>query len=244
VHHSLSFGGPLAVRSAAKSCLVLWATAVGNEEVKSSPYDDARRFVVSDDDAFNLARVHLDSRYLPQTDELQRRFGKFFNLIYVKSNGAGRVIAHFTLYNIVSWQIVVAESGGTPNTRIGLASNPLDPAVWSDSIADEIDIDFAWLDSPDYSDDFVRARERLTNAMIYHFESEGPRERNRIADEVFEKHGIVSDDEPIADPELLKKIVWDLSHRLASHALNLPHVETLTGEEIVARLREAGDKPG
>src|ERR1700734_926060 len=242
VHHALSFGGPMAVRSAAKSSLVLWATVVGNEEVRSAPYDDVRRFIVSGDERFNLHRTHLDSRYLPQTEEFQDRFGKFFNLIYVRSNEAGRVVAHFTLYNILSWQMILAEPGGNPNTRAGLISNPLDPAAQSGTIADEIDIAFAWLDSPDYSDEFVRARDRLDAAMRHHVETQRPRELNRIVDEVFEKLGIVNPDEPITDPQLLNKIVWEISRRFASHALNLPHVENLTGEEIVARLMAIREK--
>jgi hypothetical protein len=52
-----------------------------------------------------------------------------------------------------------------------LISNPLDPAEWSDTIADEIDIEFGWLDTPDYSDEFVRARERLEATMRYHVET-------------------------------------------------------------------------
>lgn len=238
VHHAISLGGPLAVRSAAKSALVLWATVVGNVEARSPPYDDVRRFIVTGDEAFNLARAHLDSRYLPHSDELQRRFGKFFNLIYVRSNEQGRVVAHFTLYNIISWQIVLAESGGTPNTRSGLISNPLDPGTWSDTIADEVDIGFAWLDSPDYSDEFVRARERLEAAMRHHIETQQPRELNRIADDVFKKNGILGMDEPITDPQLFNKIVAEILRRFAAHALNLPHVENITGNEIVARLRE------
>jgi hypothetical protein len=242
VHHNLSFGGALALRSVAKSSLVLWTLAAGTTDVKSPSYDDVRHFVLHGDEVFNKACIGLDSRHLPQADELKRRFGRFFNLIYVKSDDAGRVIAHFTLYNIVSWRIVLAEAGGIPNTRIALVSNPLDPAIWSDSIAEVIDIDFAWLDGPDH--DLVRARERLDAAMRHYFETETPRELHRIADDVFAGYGIVSDDEPIADPELLNKIIWDISRRVASHALNLPHVENLTGAEVVARLKDALLKPG
>jgi hypothetical protein len=241
VHHRLSFGGPLALRSIAKSCLALWATRVGNEEVRSAAYDDARRFVVDGDEVFNRSRVHLDSRYLPQVDELKRRFGKLFNLIYVKSNEIGRVVAHFTLYNIISWRIVLAEAGGTPNIRIGLVSNPFD-RKWSDAIADDIDIDFGWLDSPDYSDEFVRARARINDVVRHYYDSETPRELHRIADEVFKKYGIATDDEPISDPELLKRIVWEISPRFAFHALNLPYVENLTGAEIADQLKKLRGK--
>jgi hypothetical protein len=177
-----------------------------------------------------------------QVDELKRRFGKLFNLIYVKSNEAGRVVVHFTLYNIISWRIVLAEAGGTPNTRIGLVANPLDPSKWSDVIADEIDIEFGWLDSPDYSDEFVRTRARISDVVRHYYESETPRELHRIADEVFRKYGIVADDEPIKDPELLNRIVSEISQRFASHALNLPHVENLTGVQIASQLRKLRGK--
>jgi hypothetical protein len=238
VHHALGFGGPLAVRSAAKSSLVLWATLTGNDEIKSSHYGDVRHFIVNGDEAFNLTRIHLDSRYLPQNEELQRRFGKFFNLIYVRSNEAGRVVAHFTLYNVVSWHLVLAESGGTPNARIGLVSNPLDPAQWSDKIAEEIDIDFVWLDSPDYTDELKRARERFTAAVQHHFDTQRERELNRIIADVFDKNGIVDEHEPIRDPALWQEITGEITHRFALHMLGLPYIESVSGEDIVARLKD------
>jgi hypothetical protein len=242
VHYALGFGGPLAVRSAAKSALVLWATLTGNDEVKSSHYDDVRRFIVEGDEAFNLARAHLDSRYLPETNELQRRFGEFFNLIYVRSDNAGRVIAHFTLYNVISWQIVLAEAGGMPNVHIALVSNPLDPSQWSDTIADEIDIDFVWLDNPDYTDEFKGAHERLAATMRHHVEKQREREIIRIIADIFKKHGVTGEDDPVADPQLRQKIMAEATHRLALHAVGLPYVENVTGEEIVERLKAARDK--
>jgi hypothetical protein len=161
----------------------------------------------------------------------------------VRSNEAGRVVAHFTLYNVISWWILLTEAGGTPNLKIGLISNPLDPAIWSDTIADKIDIDFAWLDSPDYSDQFARARERLTAAMQQHVDMARPREVNRIVTEVFEKYGIVGEHAPVTDPEVWKKIVSEASRRVAAHALRLPYVEEVPGEDIVARLKAARAKP-
>jgi hypothetical protein len=211
--------------------------------VKSPAYAAARDFVVAGNEAFNRESVRLDSRYLPHSEELQRRFGKFFNLIYVRSNEAGRVVAHFTLYNVISWRIVLAEAGGTPNVRIGLVSNPLDPVTWSDTIADEINIDFAWLDNPDYSDQFQRARERLIAAMQQHVDMARSREVNRIVTEVFEKYGIVGEHTPVTDPEVWKKIILEASRRVAAHALRLPYVEEVPGEDIVARLKAARAKP-
>jgi hypothetical protein len=223
----------------AKSCLVLWASDVGNDEVKSAPYDELQRFIINGDDTFSRAQVHLDSRYLPHSEELAQRFGPFFNLIYVASNNAGRVIGHFTLYNIISWHFVMAESGAIPNSRIALASNPLDTVTWSDSVADELPMDFAWLNSPDYLGRFARVCDRFMDMRAHYVRTETPRELTRIADEVFRKHGIMSDDEPITSPELQDRIIAEISHRFALHALGLPYVESLTGEQVIALIKEA-----
>lgn len=237
VHHRLGFGGPEALRSIAKSSLVLWALSVGNEHVRSTPYNAVRRFILEGDEAFNLDRVHLDSRQLPHAEKLKEKYGEVFNLIYVKSDEAGRVIAHFTLYNIVSWQIVLAEIGGTPHMREGLISNPLDPATWSDVIAEEIDIDFAWLASPDH--DLAHASERFNAVVKHYFDTEKPLELSRMIDEAFAKHGITDDHEPISDPEVFNKIVFEALQRFTAYALGLPHTENLSGDEVVARIRNA-----
>jgi hypothetical protein len=71
-------------------------------------------------------------------------YGPLFNLIYVRSNEDGQVIGHFTLYNLLGWQFVLAESGGTPNRKIALISNPESPSRWSDEAATLIDIQFSF----------------------------------------------------------------------------------------------------
>jgi hypothetical protein len=91
----------------------------GNEEVRAASYDEVRNFIINGDEPFDLNRIHLDSRYIPQSDGLQHNFGKFFNLIYIRSDHAGRVVAHFTLCNVISWQIILAASGGTSDTKVG-----------------------------------------------------------------------------------------------------------------------------
>jgi hypothetical protein len=242
VHFPMSFGGELAIRSFAKSCLVSWATAVGNDEVKSAVFDATRNFVVNGDDAFNRARSHLDSRHVPHLNELKYRFGEFFNLIYIRSDEVGRVVGHFTLYNVMAWQMVLAEGGGTPNLKVGLISNPIEPRVWSDTIADEIDIDFAWLNNPDYSDNFVRARERLSATVERSQKDSMAREFESIARVVFKKHGI-AELTPETDPALVRLIVGEISQRAAHHVMNLPHEETVPGQDIVARLQAIRGNP-
>jgi len=239
VHHQLAFGGPEVLRSNVKSCLALWTLAVGNEEVKSVRYEAPRRFVLEGDEAFSKIWAHLDSRDLPRVEEYVARFGKFFNLIYVASDAAGRVIAHFTLYNVIGWHIVLAEAGGAPNAKIALASNPLDPSVWSDKVADELPLDFGWLDSPDYTDGLVRGKERINRAVRHHLETSGADEQLGIFESVFKKHGLRYGD-PISDPLVIKKISRELGERLASHYLGLPYEEKLGPEQIAAMLAGEG----
>ena len=126
--HALALGGPDVLRSIIKASLVLWSTLVGNSELKRAHYDPARRFVVEGDERFNLDRTRLDSRIFEDVDKMKAEFGPLFNLIYVCSDDAGRVIGHFTLYNAVAWQFTLAESGGTPNAKIALISNPENPS--------------------------------------------------------------------------------------------------------------------
>jgi hypothetical protein len=143
-------------------------------------------------------RFAFETDAISRPDDFLSRLARKSSRPSACSDESGRVVAHFTLYNVISWQIVLAEAGGTPNARIALISNPLAPAEWSDTIADEIDIDFAWLDSPDYPDEFKRARERLEATLRHKAETQRTRELNRIAADVFEKHGIVDEHEPIA----------------------------------------------
>lgn len=230
MHFSLSFGGQDAIRSAAKSCLVLWATLVLNDEAKSGPYDAVRRYIYEGDNVFNSTRTNLDSRFLGDANIIVNNYGPFFNLVYVRSNAEGRVIEHFTLYNAIGFQIVLAEKGGSPNKQIALISNPLDPVVWSDKASEEFDIPFEWLDTPDYSDELNRSPERINAMMKHYFDVMRPKEIRRICDDVFRKHGI-QEDQNIPE-ELRARIFGEISVRVARHALGLPYEEKLTAEQI------------
>lgn len=230
VHFSLSFGGQDAIRSAAKACLVLWTTLVGNDETIGAPYDAVRSYIYERNATFNSTRAHLDSRFLECAELVAKKYGPFFNSIYVRSNADGRVVGHFTLYNVIGFQIVLAETGGSPNRRIALISNPLDPVIWSDEAAEEFDIPFEWLDAPDYSDEMKRSLERINSVMKHHFDLSRPKEIERICDDVFRKHGI---EENQNIPEELRGPVFnEINLRVAKHALSLPHEEKITTEQM------------
>lgn len=224
----LEFGGEEALRSAAKSCLVLWALTVGNEEVRGDGYKAARTFVTHGDENFRQSQAQLDSRPLDEVERVKQSYGPVFNLIYVRSNEYGRVIGHFTFYNLIAFQLVLADSGGTPNKKIGLISNPLHSKTWSDKAAEFLDIPFEWLNKPVYQPDL--AKERFSNVMQTYVDIYTPKEWHRLMKETFDEHGIGEND-PIP-PTLLNGIVSKVSDRIARHMLNMPSEETITAEEL------------
>jgi hypothetical protein len=214
-------GGSEAIRSTAKSCLVLWATLVGNDEIKNCAYEDVRRFVKDGNDEFLSNRTYLDSRIYEASDRITAAYGPAFNLIYVKSNAQGRVVGHFTLYNLIAFSVVLSESGGSPDRQIALVSNPLTHA-WSDRIAEELNVPFEWLDNPDYDyEDTQRSRERLGAIMELHFEMARNWEMKRIIEDVQKGHGLKEGD--IIPKEIALSISKEISKRMTHNLFNLPY---------------------
>jgi hypothetical protein len=246
VHFPMPFGGEYECAALMKSCLTLWGTCVGNDELKSAPYRVAREYVMrmanreANQSTAVSATLNLDSRPLPQLDNLTARYGEFFNLIYIRSNALGRVIGHFTLYNIIAWQFVMAESGGTPDLKIALISDPFNPTIWSDTIASEVDIDMAWLNSPDF--DVSRSRDRLS-AIIVRSQKDGmTREIGRISDAEFQKQGFAPTD-PITDFVELKPILDKITTLAAHQIMNVPYQEVISGEMLLAPSKGAKGRP-
>jgi len=229
------FGGPDAIRSMVKASLVLWSTLVGNGEVKSGAYDAARDFVVRGGARFNHDRTDLDSRPFADIERMKGEYGPLFNMIYVRSDEAGRVVGHFTLYNLIAWQFTLAEAGGTPNAKIALISNPENPSRWSDHAAEEFDVPFGWLNSPDYSDNMVRSKARLDAMMRRYFEVSTPKEQRRIIEDCFKKLGLTPDAPVPLDK--IAELSSLISQRVALHAFSLPHEEKITAERIAQHLK-------
>lgn len=195
--YSLSFGGEDAIRGAAKACLVLWATLVGSDEVKGELYRDARTYILEGGKDFTATRTHLDVRTVPSAPYIIQTYSPVFNLIYLASDPLGRVIGHYTLNNIIAFQIVLTKSGGTPNRRIALVSNPVAPGTWSDDMADSINIPFEWLASPD-GERFEIVRDRLANLMQFYFDKSRPGEISRIVNDVFAGFDVNDDNTSIS----------------------------------------------
>jgi hypothetical protein len=176
------------------------------------------------------------SRPFGDIERMKAAFGLMFNLIYVRSDERGRVVGHFTLYNAVAWQFTLAESGGTPNTKIALISNPLDPSQWTDRAAEDFDVPFEWLNNPDYSDEFVRSKARVDAIIEHYFAVNIPKERARIIDECFEKLNIAPGE--TVPPDKVRELSNLIANRVMHHAFGLPEEEKLSPERIAEMLKK------
>jgi len=80
--------------------------------VKGRPYDGIRNYILNDDPSYVAPRTNLDTRLSAAAEKIENQCGPLFNLVYVRSDDAGRVIGHITIYNILAFQVVLAESRG------------------------------------------------------------------------------------------------------------------------------------
>lgn len=229
---AMSFGGEGADRSIVKACLELFATVVGNEEVRAPPYGAAREFVVQGDGGCFHQRVVLDSRQPEHFEKLEREYGSRFNLIYVRSDEIGRVTGHFTLYNLLGWQAILAEAGARPNVSVGLVSDPSKPARWSSRIADEINIGSAWMDAPRFDQEELEGRFGRLFAEL-RAASRG-REIQRIAEEEFRRHGV--GEAVVAGDEIHKPLFAAIAARVAAAMLRVAHEQAASLDDIRALL--------
>jgi hypothetical protein len=166
-------------------------------------------------------------------DAVKQAYGPLFNLIYVRSDEAGKVIGHFTVYNMVASRIVLAESGATPGQATALVSNPLNPRDWSGAAARLYDVPFDWLSQPKY--DVEMARVRFTEVMA---PISAPSAPNRW--ELFGKYGLGPNDQ--IPPEIREQALGEIFDRIARHMIGAPYEAAITTEELRKALgRPPGD---
>jgi len=228
VGFNMTLGGSDALRSVAKACSVLWALKVGNEEVKGSPYGGIRNYILNDDPSYVAPRTNLDTRVSEAAAKIKNRYGPLFNLLYVRSDYAGRVIGHTTIYNILAFQVVLAESGGTPHQATALVSNPLNPCDWSDEVAETFDLPFEWLAHPEYNT--TAARDRFCELQKAYEALFRPKEIGRLSDSVFGKYGLGQQD---AIPDAIREqALGELFDRAARHMVGIPYETSVTEDQL------------
>jgi hypothetical protein len=219
----VTLGGPEALRSVAKACLVLWALKVGNDEVRGAPYASARDYILKGAPDFTGTRASLDTRLFGEAEKVKQQYGPLFNLMYVRSDEAGRVIGHFTIYNLLGHQVVLAESGGSPCQTMGLVANPLDPRAWSDKAGELFDLPFEWLTQPAHNTNDARAR--LIEVQKIYLDIFKPKEVGRLSDAVFSKYGLGQND--VIPEAIREEALAKLFDRAARYFVGIPYEEAV-----------------
>ncbi|WP_292962367.1 HNH endonuclease [Novosphingobium sp. UBA1939] len=214
VHAQLQCGGAEALRSMTKSSLALLATLVGTKPLRGPSFAASRDFVLQGSRDFLEHRTAIDARQLPSPayEHLVTAHGPMFNLIYVRSDGRGRTLAYFHLFNLFSWQIVLAEADGPTNVGIALASNPLEPAQWDDEVAPKAHFDFDWLNEPDDSDQVGTGLARLSAIMELYQDVSRKRTIRKVITETFGKY--YAEGEMITMDEKGKAAIAEVSRAL------------------------------
>jgi HNH endonuclease len=236
----MTLGGPDALRSAAKACLVLWALKVGNDNVRGAPYAGIRNYILNDDPSYIRTRTNLDTRVFEDTEKMKRQYGPLFNLIYVRSDDAGRVIAHLTIYNLLGFQIVLADSGGTPSQATGLVSNPLNPGDWSDKTTEIFDLPFEWLAQPQYNT--AAAKERFCEVQKVYYDIFRHKEVGRLSDSVFDKYGLGQHE--VIPEAVRQQVLGELFDRVARHLVGIPYEVPVAKDELRAALEKKSEPIG
>lgn len=228
-HHRLSLGGPEAMRSMLKTCLTLWADQHGSDEFDKPSYADAKCYVRYGGEALARAISKIDPTPLPDDAVLVAQFGKHYNLACVASDESGRVAGYFRLYNIAAWRFTLCPSGGIPSAIVGLVSNPEDPKVWKE-IQNEDFVKKSTILSVAQEFDLSGARSSLVSIYESYRKAGSEKEIERICDAAAKRLGL-KEGAPMTSQQL-DKFIHDVSSRMTSWILGLPHEDTLSADEV------------
>lgn len=233
VNLQLQFGGEELLRSLTKSCLVLWANEIGNETLRSPIYQEAKLYVTRGGMDFQKSKIFMDYRKLPFEDEIVQNYGKVFNFIFIRSDANGRVLAHFTLYNMIAWTFELAGAGATPNKSVVLVSNSQNTANWDSELPVTIEIANGWpkLEDRGNFDDYTA---RIQSVLALHSEIGTKTVIHEAVsgtiDEFVSKYG---NDMP---DEVVKEMCSEIALR-AGHALfRVPRSQEIDINDIIARI--------
>lgn len=237
ISSSLEVGGVEDIRAATKACLVLWALKVGNQEIQYDQYNASRQFVKNGGAEFQNMKTAIDTRRCCIASKIEQHYGPLFNLIYIRSNAEGRVVGHFTLFNLFSYQIVLAESGGTPDQAIALVSNPLKNSEWSKHFAKDFNLSFEWIDTPAFDQSEFTARCRALE-LVYGSIGKDIRlsEMHRIIDEVFDEYETPNAN--LSSEELVSEFLRKVFERIKAYLQREPFEKKISLRNLQSNLQK------
>ena len=229
-NHSLSLGSELAQRSMIKACLVLWTECVGNHELKSARYDNARKFALSGEmpqteDTYPF--IQADGR---PADGFEGRFGANPNLIWVGSDANGRVLGYYRLYNAVGWAFELSLRGAPESRQRSLISNPFSSSENEVGEMAQAHIDFQWVNDAlkgDFNETFKEAPKAIGALLKQAYEASYDKELTLLISEAFEALGLKEGD--ILDEAVLRQLAMQIAFRFTCLAQRIPRTEPLDG---------------
>ncbi|WP_287981356.1 HNH endonuclease [Acidiphilium sp.] len=226
ITRNIAFGGHDPLRSLAKSCLILWNRSGQDSAIKESPFDAVKVFVTNGDKTFLSNKIKLDGRPIPGADILANKFGPIFNLIFIKSDRNGKILAYVGNYNTAYWRIVIADSGGMPNRSVGLVSNPLNPNNWSYLPDFGFDLDISWLETPVIDESSRNPGDSIGTALKDHTEKQREQHIHEMLIDTFRECQI-SEGSVITEEAIAR-----FSRRFAQWLLRIKTDRPLSNEEI------------
>lgn len=228
-HQRISLGGPEAMRSMAKTCLLLWADKFGADEIRKSTYQQAMSFARRGSDAFARNKCLLDFRTLDGDARIKEIYSPHYNIAHVCSDDAGRVLGYFRLYNVCGWRIELCQSGGIPNCSATFISNPK-TGNSSEELTASLKIDFAWIDAGTLDNDYEGPRNAFVSMNNDYRQTAISQGVSDIVDSVIQGRGI-ADDQPLSLEEA-QEITQQIAMKTTRLFLGIPHEETLSPQQI------------
>jgi hypothetical protein len=232
----LSFGGSEALRSVIKSCLVLCASKTNLETARGGGFAAARNFVTGGDEDFLHNRITLEDREIPGVERLISDYGPIFNLIFCKSDGNGRMIAYYGLYNTAYWNVVLAEQGAVPNRCFGMVSDPTENGRWKHFDAKTFDLEVTWMASP-----ILGGGDRIGRSLAIAFKQRDQTKRDGhlelLIHEAMQDCGIKYGD------RITDEFVNRFSLKVAFWFSKMRYEERLTSEQIKEAFQRKGSFP-
>ncbi len=142
------------------------------------------------------------------------------------------VIGHFTLYNLMGWQFVLAEAGGVTSRTAALASNPFEPKIWSDRPSEVGHVSQAWLAAPAYPSNLSDQTGRFEAILKVARSRRVRRAIDQIIAEEFERCREGGD-------TITEEAIARISDRAARLFLGLESSEQLSSRDVLSLLRAA-----
>lgn len=241
IHFSFKFGDLGALRSMAKSLVVLWCHKFGNDDFLEENLSDIIKFIIDDDFALsNKKFARIDSRKIPLPQNIldQREFSEHYNLMSVFSDEEGNLYGVFRLYNFVSWIFDFKKKSANKKTSITLISNPFSVDQWKVVHDGQVSLDAEWIRQNHYN---LKKAEKYTAHFIETITKRNEKQAQLdMIDEAI-RDCFPAEGERI-EKEHLDRLSVEVAQRFVEKEFGLNGTRSVSGEQVALIIREQMEK--